>query len=312
VAISATTSSSPIDFSQLGLFGVQPNSPDALQQQLEATDALVAENNLSEDEKQRLQAFIKAHQKEIGSDHIDTPEELKKLLQLLHSREGRKAGLPQLDGKPGQNLNTLSNQEMLQLLADYFANFQQDNGQQQARMHPSFGGGVPQGQSSGQAVQQALSANTGAPTSTASLKGNTNAQKAFNYFVSKGLSPAQAAGIVGNLMAESGCDPTRSQDGGGPGRGIAQWSVGERWNGVLQLAAQEGKSPNDLGVQLDYMWKEMNSTESGSLQAIKGASSAADAAVAFEQSFERAGIPNNGARISFANDALRQFGGGVA
>src|SRR5262245_59249479 len=53
---------------------------------------------------------------------------------------------------------------------------------------------------------------------------------AFTFFVSKGLTPIQAAGIVGNLDQESGVDPNSVQYGGGPGRGIAQWSVGGRWD----------------------------------------------------------------------------------
>ena len=40
----------------------------------------------------------------------------------------------------------------------------------------------------------------------------------------------QAAGIIGNLDQESGMDPTISQYDGGPGRGIAQWSTGGRWD----------------------------------------------------------------------------------
>src|SRR6476620_7954591 len=56
-----------------------------------------------------------------------------------------------------------------------------------------------------------------------------NPRTAFNYFVSKGLTQTQAAGIVGNLMQESSVMPTAVQPGG-PGRGIAQWSVGGRFN----------------------------------------------------------------------------------
>src|SRR5678816_3004847 len=53
---------------------------------------------------------------------------------------------------------------------------------------------------------------------------------AFNFFVSKGLTRVQAAGVVGNLIQESNVIPTAVQYGGGPGRGIAQWSVGGRWD----------------------------------------------------------------------------------
>src|SRR5262245_52374876 len=53
---------------------------------------------------------------------------------------------------------------------------------------------------------------------------------AFNYFKSKGLTDEQAAGIVGNLDHEGGMNPEQHQIGGGPGRGIGQWSKGERWD----------------------------------------------------------------------------------
>src|ERR1700677_516699 len=59
---------------------------------------------------------------------------------------------------------------------------------------------------------------------------SANNKTAFDYFVSKGLTDDQAAGIVGNLDQESGMDPSIAQYGGGPGRGIAQWSAGGRWD----------------------------------------------------------------------------------
>src|SRR4051812_50224709 len=52
----------------------------------------------------------------------------------------------------------------------------------------------------------------------------TNDKAAFDYFVGKGLTNFQAAGIVGNLDQESGMSPSARQSGG-PGRGIAQWSL---------------------------------------------------------------------------------------
>ena len=56
-----------------------------------------------------------------------------------------------------------------------------------------------------------------------------NPEKAFNYFKGKGLTDIQAAAIVANLIAESGVKPKSNQGGGGPGRGIAQWTASERW-----------------------------------------------------------------------------------
>lgn len=65
-------------------------------------------------------------------------------------------------------------------------------------------------------------------TTRASLVAS-NEEVAFRYFVAKGLTERQAAGVIGNLVQESGVNPTSIQPGG-PGRGIAQWSVGGRWD----------------------------------------------------------------------------------
>src|SRR5438128_2313831 len=92
-------------------------------------------------------------------------------------------------------------------------------------------------------------------TSEAAL-GN-NARTAFNFFVAKGLSEEQSAGIVGNLMQESSVRPTAVEYGGGPGRGIAQWSLGARWNSgsssVTAFATRTGGNRWSLSTQLDFV-----------------------------------------------------------
>src|SRR5262249_41492452 len=82
---------------------------------------------------------------------------------------------------------------------------------------------------------------------SASTTAFPNDKPAYDFFVGKGLTNFQAAGIVGNLDQESGVDPASVQYGGGPGRGIAQWSVGGRWDtsandNVLAYAASKGQS----------------------------------------------------------------------
>ena len=74
-----------------------------------------------------------------------------------------------------------------------------------------------------------------------------NEKAAYEFFVKKGLKPFQAAGIVGNLEQESNVEPTAIEYGGGPGRGIAQWSVGGRWNAshddnVVWYSSREGQN----------------------------------------------------------------------
>src|SRR5258706_4567848 len=83
-----------------------------------------------------------------------------------------------------------------------------------------------------------------------------NDQMVYDYFIGKGLTSFQAAGVVGNLDQESGLDPTIHQQGGGVGRGIAQWSTGGRWDtanndNVLAYAAAQGQSETSLNLQLD-------------------------------------------------------------
>lgn len=83
-----------------------------------------------------------------------------------------------------------------------------------------------------------------------------NQRYAYSYLVDRGFAPNAAAGIVGNLIQESGVDP-RSNQVGGPGMGIAQWTESERWQSLLQFASQRGVSPYSLDLQLDFMLHEM-------------------------------------------------------
>src|SRR4051794_5140784 len=61
---------------------------------------------------------------------------------------------------------------------------------------------------------------------------SANDKAVYDYFRAKGLTNFQAAGVVGNLDQESGIDPTIHQYNNGPGRGIAQWSAGGRWDTI--------------------------------------------------------------------------------
>src|SRR5262249_30905966 len=63
----------------------------------------------------------------------------------------------------------------------------------------------------------------------AAVSPSPNDEAAFLFFVGQGLTDIQAAGVVGNLDQESQMSP-RSVQPNGPGRGIAQWSVGGRWD----------------------------------------------------------------------------------
>lgn len=144
------------------------------------------------------------------------------------------------------------------------------------------------------------------------LIGTDNQEKAWNFFIGKDFTPEQTAGILGNLIHESGgadLDPNVNQQGGGPGRGIAQWTVNERWADLIKWAAP--RNPRDLGVQLEYIWYEMNNVPpfTKTMPALKATSTVEAAVLAFEKEFERAGKPQLGSRLDYANLTLARYGG---
>jgi hypothetical protein len=137
---------------------------------------------------------------------------------------------------------------------------------------------------------------------------------AYNYFVSKGLTKFQAAGIVGNLMQESNVIPTAVQYGGGPGRGIAQWSVGGRWDSsrgdnVASYAAQHGGSRWALGTQLDFIWYELTNFSGYGLGALRASTNVSSATVVFQDRYEICGQCVQSTRIHDAEAVLSAYGG---
>ena len=136
------------------------------------------------------------------------------------------------------------------------------------------------------------------------LSANENA--AYAFFVGKGLSSVQAAGIVGNLIQESTVLPSASEPGG-PGRGIAQWSSGGRWNSTYHdnlawYAAQHGMSTSSLTTQLDFVWYELENFSAYGLGRLRSASTVASAVEVFETDYEACGACSQSRRISFAEE----------
>jgi len=144
---------------------------------------------------------------------------------------------------------------------------------------------------------------------------SNNARTAFNFFVSKGLTEIQAAGIVGNLMQESSVRPTAVEYSGGPGRGIAQWSVGGRWNtdpsNVTKFAAARGANRWGLATQLDFIWHELTVVGGFGITELRAASTLSQAVIVFQNRYERCGTCAQGKRMEYAQQALTQFGGGA-
>jgi tail lysozyme len=140
-----------------------------------------------------------------------------------------------------------------------------------------------------------------------------NPHTAFNFFVAKGLTEIQAAGIVGNLMQESSVLPTAVELGGGPGRGIAQWSIGGRWNrgsdSAASFAAARGADRWALQTQLDFVWYELSVVGGYGLSSLESASTLSQAVTAFQNSYERCGACAQGKRLTYAQQVLADYGG---
>jgi hypothetical protein len=162
---------------------------------------------------------------------------------------------------------------------------------------------------------------TGAPDDEApgqteeALQTFPNEKPAFDFFRAKGLTPVQSASIVGNLDVESGIDPTIAQPNG-PGRGIAQWSVGGRWDtipgdNVKAYAAQKGQSATSLQLQLDFIWFELVTFPAYGLAALRTKTTTAGAVAAFAKDFEGCGSCKMSLRVAYADSVLARFGNGA-
>lgn len=118
-----------------------------------------------------------------------------------------------------------------------------------------------------------------------------NAKIAFEYYVSQGMSPVQAAGIVGNLQGESGQGLNPAAVNPGDGRdgsdsiGIGQWNS-TRAQALRDFAAAKGTSWNDLNTQLEFLHNELKGPERAAydrLLAAKTPEEAGTAMLAFER-----------------------------
>lgn len=112
------------------------------------------------------------------------------------------------------------------------------------------------------------------------------------------LSQIQAAGMVGNLIHESGLQ-TGIKGDGGKALGLAQWHP-DRQKGLKALADSRGVDITDLDTQLEYIWQELNSTEKKALNSVLNSKTVEQATTAFMRDYERPGAPHLNSRINYA------------
>ena len=127
--------------------------------------------------------------------------------------------------------------------------------------------------------------------------------------------PYHIAGALANFETEApGLKPNTYQDGGGPGRGIAQWETPGRWDTAMK---KYGPSIiNSLPLQLDYVKHEMdtgNPDSEGSPQLPYGRNTKStwlnstnliDATTNFMKAYEAPGIPHLDRRLANAKNIM--------
>ena len=122
-------------------------------------------------------------------------------------------------------------------------------------------------------------------------------QEVYSFFLSKGLGAAQIAGIMANIKAESGFNPSAQNASGASG--LFQW-MGGRLQALKDLASASGTDWTDVRIQLEYAWKEIQGDgwngHSSQKEQFMDTSSAFQAAVLFCNYFERCGIASEGSR----------------
>lgn len=181
-----------------------------------------------------------------------------------------------------------------------------------ADMSSSGYGGGWGGSGGGQWTGQAAG---GAATTGGRITGEQakqNAVSVVNFLMKKGLTKEQALGVAGNIMGESGFNPSAIGDHGTSG-GLAQWH-GKRFTNLRNFAAAMGRDWRDPEAQMEFLWHELNTTERGTLNKLRGASSREEASRVWGHEFERfQGYQNYSTaeyskRAAFANSVAETYG----
>lgn len=140
-----------------------------------------------------------------------------------------------------------------------------------------------------------------------------NTEKIWKYLKSKGLNDYGAAGLMGNLYAESGLNPknlqnsyekklgytdaqyTAAVDNGkyknfvkdSAGYGLAQWTYWSRKQALIDFCKTAGTSIGDLDMQLNFLWKELSDGYRGVINVLMNATSVIEASNTVLLQFER-------------------------
>ena len=155
----------------------------------------------------------------------------------------------------------------------------------------------------------------------------------WNRLTAAGLTPAGAAGLMGNLYAESGLNPANLQNthekklgltdaaytaavdagtytnfaGDGAGYGLAQWTYKTRKAALLAYVRAAGRSVGDLETQVGFLLQELAGSYKGVLSTLKSAQDVRTASDAVLLQFERPADQGEAARARRAGCGKTYF-----
>lgn len=150
-------------------------------------------------------------------------------------------------------------------------------------------------------------------TEVSDVNSTSDAEKIiWNFLTGKGLNAYAVAGLMGNLYAESGlrannlqnsgenklnmtdAEYTTAVDNGSYGKfvkdsigyGLAQWTYWTRKQNLHNFAKNAGKSIGDLGMQLEFLWNELQGYKAV-IKVLKNATSILQASNAVLTGYEK-------------------------
>ena len=157
------------------------------------------------------------------------------------------------------------------------------------------------------------------------LDGNTNIEKAFNFFISPiggSFTPQQACGMIGNFCVESGATTNggdinplaRSGFQDENSFGIAQWNpakaAGERFKQLVQYSSRIGLNYNTIEAQLRFVKFELETQAFLGLGQLRNTETVEEATIVFQDKYERPNkaLAHTKQRIAFAQETFNKLG----
>ena len=167
-----------------------------------------------------------------------------------------------------------------------------------------------------------------------------NERLIWDKLLAAGLTPAGAAGLMGNLKAESGLNPKNLQNSfekklgmsdadytaavdcgayagfvtDGAGYGLAQWTHSSRKAALLAYAKARGRSIGDLDVQIGYLLQELQTVFKSLWDKLRTTASVREASDAVLLQFERPAdqsAANCARRAALGQEVYDKFVGGA-